>query len=69
MITVTVNGKLREIEQEMPLLEFLRRHDIRSELIAVEHNGEILNKNHFTGAVVRAGDRLEIVRMMGGGAA
>lgn len=68
MITITVNGKPRALEREMSLLDLLQAHAIRADMVAVEHNGEILNKNHFSGVVVKAGDRLEIVRMMGGGA-
>lgn len=66
-VTVTVNGKRREIEREMPLLDFLAAHDVNPRLVAVAINGEVLPKGDYATAVVRAGDTLEIVRMVGGG--
>jgi sulfur carrier protein len=66
-VTVTVNGKRREIEREMPLLDFLAAHDVNPRLVAVAINGEVLPKGDYATAMVRAGDTLEIVRMVGGG--
>lgn len=66
-VTVTVNGKRREIEREMPLLDFLAAHDINPRLVAVAINGDVLPKGEYASATVRAGDTLEIVRMVGGG--
>ncbi|HWP28152.1 MAG TPA: sulfur carrier protein ThiS [Chloroflexota bacterium] len=69
MITLTVNGKPREIPEPMTLLRFLQAHNIDPRLIAVEHNGEIVRRDRYAEVVLQAGDRLEIVHMVGGGAA
>jgi thiamine biosynthesis protein ThiS len=67
----TVNGKPRETDaggaREMPLLAFLAAHDVNSKLVAVAVNGEVIPKSTFGDAIVRDGDAIEIVRMVGGG--
>jgi thiamine biosynthesis protein ThiS len=65
---ITVNGKPREIEGEMPLPAFLQAHDIDPRLVAVAINGEVVPKDQYESARVRPGDELEVVRMVGGGA-
>jgi thiamine biosynthesis protein ThiS len=69
----TVNGKPRETDagaqREMPLLDFLAAHDVNPKLVAVAINGDVILKSTFGDAVVREGDAVEIVRMVGGGAA
>jgi thiamine biosynthesis protein ThiS len=68
MIALTVNGKVREIGEPMTLLAFLKAHNIDPRLIAVEHNGEIVRRDRYDAVTLQAGDRLEIVHMVGGGA-
>lgn len=67
MIELTVNGKPRELAGPMTLLEYLQQLGVNPLIIAVEHNGEILKRERYGDAQLRAGDRLEIVRMVGGG--
>jgi thiamine biosynthesis protein ThiS len=52
----------------MPLLDFLAANDVNPKLVAVAINGDVIPKSTFPGAVVREGDDIEIVRMVGGGA-
>jgi sulfur carrier protein len=66
-MNITVNGKQREIDAEMDLPAFLARFDINPRLVAVAINGDVIPKTEYTSARVRAGDALEIVRMVGGG--
>lgn len=64
---ITVNGKPRDIDHEMPLPEFLQALDINPRLVAVAINGDVIPKDQYASATVRAGDALEVVRMVGGG--
>jgi thiamine biosynthesis protein ThiS len=64
---ITVNGKAREIDGEIDLPGFLRRFEIDPRLVAVAMNGEVVPKTAYASARVRAGDVLEVVRMVGGG--
>ena len=67
MITVTVNGRPHHFEAEMPLPELVRRLEISFPRIAVAHNGEVLRREEHEATVIRDGDTVEIVRMVGGG--
>ncbi len=64
---ISVNGNAREVEEGRTLPALLGELGAAAEHVAVEHNGEILERSGFGGVVLRAGDRLEIVRFVGGG--
>jgi sulfur carrier protein len=66
-VNITVNGKPREIDAEMDLPSFLAQFEINPRLVAVAINGDVIPKTEYGSARVRAGDALEIVRMVGGG--
>ncbi|MBA2447453.1 MAG: sulfur carrier protein ThiS [Chloroflexi bacterium] len=67
MIELTVNGKARQLDRSMTLLAFLEANEIDPQVIAVEHNGEIVKRARYAETDLADGDRLEIVRMVGGG--
>ena len=67
MIQLTVNGKPRRLDGETTLLGFLEQAGINPQIIAVEHNGEIVKRDRYAETPLADGDRLEIVRMVGGG--
>lgn len=67
MIHVTINGRPREFERELPLPDLIARMEIAHPRIAVAHNGTVLRREEHAAAIVRDGDTLEIVRMVGGG--
>ncbi|MBM3948569.1 MAG: sulfur carrier protein ThiS [SAR202 cluster bacterium] len=67
MITVQVNGKERPLDSSMPLTEFLESLGIPQKNFAVAHNGVVLRRTELGDVVLRDGDRLEIVRAVGGG--
>ncbi len=64
---IPVNGRPREVEEGPPLPALLAALGAAAEHVAVERNGEILERAELAGVVLRAGDRLEIVRFVGGG--
>ncbi|TMD06433.1 MAG: sulfur carrier protein ThiS [Chloroflexi bacterium] len=67
MISVHVNGRDVELQAPTPLLDYLRELGTDPRAVAVELNGEILARDDFVFHVLQAGDRVEIVRMVGGG--
>ncbi len=70
-MNTTVNGKPRTTDSaapSMPLLAFLEAHDVNPKLVAVAINGDVIAKSTFGEAIVREGDEIEVVRMVGGGA-
>lgn len=62
-----VNGKDIELKRGMTLAEFLAEHNYRAELVAVERNGQIVQRTEFGAVVLQDGDELEIVSFVGGG--
>jgi sulfur carrier protein len=71
-MNLTINGKPRELDingaNEIDLPTLLERFEINPRLVAVAINGDVIPKTDYSAAKVRAGDTLEIVRMVGGGA-
>jgi sulfur carrier protein len=67
MITLQVNGKQVELEAPIPLVLYIEKLGVNPRTVAVEHNGEIIERAQFAWVVLQEGDRVEIVRMVGGG--
>ncbi|GAB4461109.1 MAG: sulfur carrier protein ThiS [Elainellaceae cyanobacterium] len=67
LITLQVNGEPYTCETEMSLPKFLEQLGMNPRLVAVEYNGEILHRQFWEQTVMQAGDRLEIVTIVGGG--
>ncbi len=67
MIELIVNGKPVELEQPTPLLSYLDMLGVNPRTVAVEYNGEIIDRSSFASTTLREGDKVEIVRMVGGG--
>jgi thiazole synthase len=66
-VTVTVNGKPRQVPDGVSLFELLERLEVQPNRVVVEHNREIRRKEDFMGTRVHAGDELELVYFVGGG--
>ncbi|HXH22959.1 MAG TPA: sulfur carrier protein ThiS [Dehalococcoidia bacterium] len=67
MITLTINGKQRELAEEMLLPQLLEQLGIDRRLVAVAHNGDVIPRDRYDRVCLRNGDTVEIVRMVGGG--
>jgi thiamine biosynthesis protein ThiS len=67
VIELVVNGKAVELDGPTPLLDYLGRLGVEPRAVAVERNGEILERSAYERTVLNAGDVVEIVRMVGGG--
>jgi len=67
VIAVQVNGKQVELDQPTPLLAYFDRLGVNHRAVAVEHNGVIIERADYANTILRDGDTVEIVRMVGGG--
>lgn len=67
-VTVTVNGKPRQVPEGVSLFELLQRLDVQPNRVVVEHNREIRRSEDFKATRVHDGDELELVYFVGGGA-
>jgi len=68
MITITVNGKPRELERPHSVITLLETLDINPAQVAVAVNGEVVPRSEWPRLAVGDGDAVEIVRAVGGGA-
>lgn len=67
-INITINGKKEEFSGELSILELLDKKNIKKEVVTIELNNNIIDKNKYDSTVVKDGDVLEFVYYMGGGA-
>lgn len=65
--TVTANGHIIPIMLPCSIEEFLRRQGLLPRSVVVELNQEAVSPSEFARRTLRAGDRLEIVRIVAGG--
>ena len=66
-ITIFLNGRKEEIPEQTSVAKLLHRKNIRTEVVTVELNEKIIEKNKYSGIILAANDRLEFVYYMGGG--
>lgn len=66
-IPLQVNGQPRTCPPGTRLPALLEQLGLNPRLIAVEYNGEILHRQFWQETEIQAGDRLEIVTIVGGG--
>lgn len=66
-IAVQVNGETFTCNESLSLPEVLAQLGFNPRLVAVEYNGEILHRQFWTDTLIQAGDRLEVVTIVGGG--
>lgn len=67
MITITVNGKPRELTDAMSVTALLQTLEVNPQQVAVAVNGEVVPRATWDETTVRDRDSVEIVRAVGGG--
>lgn len=66
-IAIVLNGKKEEVQSGITILKLLEIKNIRPEVVTVELNEKIIEKNKYPETILNASDRLEFVYYMGGG--
>ena len=64
---IQLNGDLYEINNGTSLNELLNKLKIQKNKVAIEVNGEIVEKNKYLNLILSKGDKVEIVHFIGGG--
>jgi thiamine biosynthesis protein ThiS len=64
---VIANGKSIEARLPCSIEEFLVAQNLLPRSVVVEHNGEAVAPSEFCRRELKAGDRLEIVKIVAGG--
>jgi cysteine synthase A len=66
-IVIYLNGKKEETEKDMSISKLLEIKKIRPQVVTVELNDEIIQKDKYHETLLKPNDRLEFVYYMGGG--
>ena len=64
---IQLNGISYEITDGTNLNELLNKLEIQKNKVAIEVNGEIVEKNKYPNLILNKGDKVEIVQFIGGG--
>ena len=64
---IQVNGEVREIPEGTTVSALLRALEVPENRVAVERNRRVVDRGRFEAEELAAGDRLEVVRFVGGG--
>lgn len=66
-MTILVNGEPRDMPEGITVEELIRRLGLGSAACAAEVNRALIPRSLHGGTVVREGDRVELVTLVGGG--
>lgn len=64
---INLNGKKREIRQDITVSHLLEELGVKEKAVAVEVNGNIVPRGEFGNTQLREGDNVEILHIVGGG--
>lgn len=67
MISITLNGKPRELPGPMSITALLESLGINPRQVAVALNGEVVPRDRWPAVAIGQGDTVEVVRAVGGG--
>lgn len=64
---IQVNGEVREVEEELSVLDLIASLSLRSERVAIELNGSVVRRVDWARTMLQENDKVEIVHFVGGG--
>jgi thiamine biosynthesis protein ThiS len=67
MLEIEFNGTKRNVREGTTITDLLRDANIESRFCAVESNLEIVPKSSYDSHQIQAGDKIEVVTLVGGG--
>lgn len=67
MLTIEFNGESRQVADGSTIADVLQESKVEAKFCAVEVNLEIVSKDQYAQKVLRAGDKIEVVTLVGGG--
>ena len=66
-IEIELNGRCREVRADLTVAELILELGLRPEIVAVEVNCDLVTRDQRAATRLRAGDKVELVTMVGGG--
>ncbi len=69
-MNVTINDEAKEVDDGISVSKLLTVENVKMpEMVSVELNGEILDRQSFDETALKDGDKVEFLYFMGGGSA
>ena len=66
-IKIKLNGKILSIEDNLDLLNYVKRLKVPLKKVAIELNHKIMDKSKLKKVKLKNNDKIEIVHFIGGG--
>lgn len=66
-IKIKLNGEDKEISSDFTIKQLLDETKLKSKMMVVEKNMEIIPKEQYDSSLLKEGDSIEIVGFFGGG--
>ena len=66
-MTIILNGESKDIESTTALLDLMKTYSLNPDATAVQLNDDILERESFASTTLNEGDRIELIRIVGGG--
>jgi sulfur carrier protein len=66
-LAIRLNGEQRDVREGTTVAELVVELELRSDAVAVERNGRLVRRAEHARTALEAGDKLEIVTLVGGG--
>ena len=67
MAKIQLNGKKITVKSNFSLFDLIKKYKLDNKKIAVEYNGEIIQKSNLKIKYLKNNDKVEIVHFIGGG--
>jgi len=65
---ITVNGEIEEVVSPLSIQKYIENKGQDPEKVVVEYNGNIVKQKQWSAIELQDGDKLEVLKFMGGGA-
>ncbi|MEJ7862042.1 MAG: sulfur carrier protein ThiS [Pyrinomonadaceae bacterium] len=67
MMKIIINGKAKEISNEVNIIELLEKFSLPKERIAIELNKHVVRKKDWENIKITNADQIEVIHFVGGG--
>lgn len=64
---IKVNGKIKEYENSITIESLILQEGYEKDIVVVEVNEKIIKKNEYETHMLKDGDKVEILKFVGGG--
>lgn len=67
MITISINGEIKEVPDETKLSGLLELFSLPKQRIAIELNRNVIRRQDWESVELSANDKIEVIHFVGGG--